>query len=254
MNYQSRKRRFSLTLLVGVLLLTAGSVTGEKLYNGIVLPEIWPPRVRHFSLEPMPVPYLKNPPEVIPIDLGRQLLVDDFLIEHTTLARTFHRAEYHPASPVLRPDQRWETGAMPFSGGVWHDPSDGLFKVWYQGVRKKAIAHATSRDGLHWEKPDLGIEPGTNIVHRFDHDTATVWLDLEEQDPKKRFKMTLTPYLRDVHRTISGMRLFFSPDGIHWSDSDAGVFLNDADALPSGRPPNYIRYAFVLLTRRYPLE
>ena len=78
-------------------------------------------------------------------------------------------------------------------------------------------------DGLHWEKPDLGVEPGTNIVHRFDHDTATVWLDLEEREPKKRFKMTLTPYLRDVHRTISGMRLFFSPDGIRWSESDAGV-------------------------------
>ena len=225
MSDQSRKRRFSLTLLLGFLFLATGSVTGEKLYNGIVLPEIWPPRAQHFSLEPMPVPYLKNPPDVIPIDLGRQLLVDDFLIEHTTLARTFHQAEYHPASPVLRPDQKWETGAMPFSGGIWHDPSDGLFKVWYQSVRKKAIAYATSRDGLHWEKPDLGVEPGTNIVlvHRFDHDTATVWLDLEEQNPKKRFKMTLTPYLRDVHRTISGMRLFFSPDGIHWSESDAGV-------------------------------
>jgi len=149
--------------------------------------------------------------------------VDDFLIEHTTLARTFHQAQYHPSSPVLQSDQKWETGAMPFSGGIWNDPRDGLSKIWYQGVRKKAIAYATSRDGLHWEKPDPGIEPGTNIVHRFDHDTATIWLDLEERDPQKRFKMTLTPYLRDVHRTISGMRLFFSPDGIHWSDSDAGV-------------------------------
>ena len=223
MSDESRKRRFSLALLVGFLPLVTGWVAGEKLYNGIVLPETWPPRALHFSLEPMPVPYLKNPPDVIPIDLGRQLLVDDFLLEHTTLARTFHQAQYHTASPVLRPDQKWETGVMPFSGGVWHDPSDGLFKVWYQAIRKKAIAHATSRDGIHWEKPDFGVEPGTNIVHRFDHDTATVWLDLQEQDSQRRFKMTLTPYLRHVHRTISGMRLFFSPDGIQWSDSDAGV-------------------------------
>ena len=102
----------------GFLSLAAGSTAGEKLYNGIVLPEIWPPRARHFSLEPMPVPYLKNPSDVILIDLGRQLLVDNFLIEHTTLVRTFRQAQYHPSSPVLQPDQKWETGAIPFSGGL----------------------------------------------------------------------------------------------------------------------------------------
>ena len=67
----------------------------RSLYNGIVLSEDWPPRRTREDLlafEPMRVPYLENPPEVIPIDLGRQLFVDDFLIENTTLRRTFHRA------------------------------------------------------------------------------------------------------------------------------------------------------------------
>src|SRR6185295_12919657 len=58
--------------------------TGETLYNGIVLPREWPPHLSDFptSVEKGPVtpPYLTSPPSIIPIDLGRQLFVDDFLI------------------------------------------------------------------------------------------------------------------------------------------------------------------------------
>ena len=81
---------------------------GEILYNGIELPDEWPPQIEKLTRQPMPVPYLENPPEVIPIDVGRQLFVDDFLIEETTLQRSYHRPEYHPANPVLRPDKPWE--------------------------------------------------------------------------------------------------------------------------------------------------
>src|SRR5436190_17057704 len=77
---------------------------GETLYNGIVLPRDWPPRLPDFptSVEKDPVtpPYLLSPPGVIRIDIGRQLFVDDFLIAETTLKRTFHLAKYHPASPI----------------------------------------------------------------------------------------------------------------------------------------------------------
>lgn len=96
---------------------------GEMLHNGIVLPPEWPPKPNHHSGEPMPAPYLEHPPEIIPIDVGRQLLMDDFLIDETTLERTFHAADYHPANPVLRPDRRWETAGKsnvpyPYSGGA----------------------------------------------------------------------------------------------------------------------------------------
>src|SRR5438128_7053269 len=108
------------------------------LYNGIRLPSPWPPRAKALSLEPMKLPYLQSPPGVIPIDVGRQLFVDDFLIENTTLRRTFHTAEYHSANPILRPDRPWEqsgrdSSAMVFSDGVWYDPRDKLFKIWYMG-------------------------------------------------------------------------------------------------------------------------
>ena len=82
-------------------------LAGETLYNGIELPDQWPPN-KSVTREPMSVPYLRQPPAVIPIDVGRQLFVDDFLVESTTLKRTFHKAKYHPANPILTFDKPWE--------------------------------------------------------------------------------------------------------------------------------------------------
>jgi len=91
-----------------MLTLSLSTVAGETLYNGIILPDSWPPEIKQLTREPMCVPYLENPPDIIPIDVGRQLFVDDFLIEHTTLKRSYHRPEYHPENPILRPDKAWE--------------------------------------------------------------------------------------------------------------------------------------------------
>ena len=69
------------------------STAAEQLYNGIVLPDDWPPtNLDPASYAPSPVPYLEreNVPKVIPIDVGRQLFVDDFLIEDTNLERVYH--------------------------------------------------------------------------------------------------------------------------------------------------------------------
>jgi hypothetical protein len=192
---------------------------GEELYNGIRLSDPWPPRDRALSLEPMAVPYLKSPPTVIPIDLGRQLFIDDFLIEKTTLRRTFHQARYHPANPVLRPDKPWErTGrdpaAMPFSDGVWYDPQDRLFKMWYMGGIVRSTCYATSKDGVRWEKPSLDVNAGTNLVQGAGRDSSTVWLDLEEKDPRRRYKM-----FRSHGDGGWALSLHVSPDGIHWSEA-----------------------------------
>ena len=114
-------RMFCLSLVVALVGLTVlateapcAGPSGEVLYNGIRLPSPWPPEYQTLTRDkPMPVPYLKSPPKVIPIDVGRQLFVDDFLIERTTLKRTFHKTTFHPASPVLRPDKPWERTGHP---------------------------------------------------------------------------------------------------------------------------------------------
>jgi len=216
---------------VGILILlfvssvSAGERSAtETLYNGIQLPCEWPPRyVPVPTREPMMVPYLFNIPDVIPIDVGRQLFVDDFLIEPNTLIRTCHQAEYYPGNPVLAPDQPWETGrtsqdfpaptAMVFSDGVWYDPADHLFKMWYMGGYTDSTCYATSKDGISWDKPKLDVVPGTNIVSKAQRDSATIWLDLLDPDPAKRYKM-----FAYLSKDAGGLSLFYSADGIHWSE------------------------------------
>jgi hypothetical protein len=195
----------------------------ETLYNGIRVIRPWPPQRHGFQARPVAPPYLVDRPEVVPIDVGRQLFVDDFLIESTSLVRVFHRPAYHPANPVLRPTTRWEKydeyaertktrsnpAAMVFSDGVFYDPHDRLFKMWYMGGYSQNTCYAVSHDGITWEKPALDIVPGTNIVIAQHRDSSTVWLDLAEHDPTRRYKMT---FWHDHY-----LLLFLSADGVHWS-------------------------------------
>jgi len=227
--------RCCLVALAGCAILLSGgaeSLAGETLYNGIALPEHWPPEVQTFTHDPMPVPYLDDPPAVIPIDVGRQLFVDDFLIANTNCTRTFHKATWHPSSPLLEPDKPWETppagekgvaSAIPYSDGVWYDPTDDLYKMWYLAAWGRYTCYAQSQDGIHWEKPELDVMPGTNIV--MDHtrtdieldftngrDSGTVWLDHNAATPAERFKMMVRDQGAGDHE------IFVSPDGIHWGE------------------------------------
>jgi hypothetical protein len=218
-----------LTVLLCVVpaTLSAPTIAGETLYNGIVLPDQWPPSAKHREpRKPMAVPYLKHPPAVIPIDVGRQLFVDDFLIAKSTVKRTFHTARLHKANPVIKPDRAWEYNsggwfAAPFSGGAWYDSKDKLFKIWYTGGYLHASCLATSKDGVTWNKPFFDVEKKTNIVvapldpkARRSVDTTSVWIDHDETDPKKRYKYFATEagHMRGwamVYRT--------SADGVHWT-------------------------------------
>jgi hypothetical protein len=197
-------RTLILALTVGLALPPAG----ETLYNGIELPAQWPPRPADYAWpDPVDPPWLKSPPAVIPIDVGRQLFVDDFLIQETTLRREFHQPVDHPRSPVLRPEKDWEkirgeSFAAPFSDGVWFDPKDNLFKMWYLSSYSYGTALATSKDGIAWERGNLlRIEP-------MGRDSSTVWLDADDPDPARRFKML-------AYR--AGLFARTSPDGIAWS-------------------------------------
>lgn len=202
---------------------------GELLYNGIRLPEEWPPRYPVPSQrESMRVPYLETPPEVIDINVGRQLFVDDFLIDSTDMKHVCHQARMYEGNPVLVGDKPWDIAkGVPFadvySGGVWFDELDGKFKVWYRsgeyevdGRKVCSSGYAESLDGKHWVKPELDVFPGTNIIDTTAIDNRSVWLDKLEKDPSKRFKSTSV-------NTDLGCRfqLRYSSDGIHWSDVKA---------------------------------
>ena len=200
---------------------------GETLYNGIRLPTPWPPKQDKLTNNPPSLPpYLVSPPKVISIDVGRQLFVDDFLIERTDLKRTFHLAEYYSRNPVLKPDKPWELEgknptAMIFSDGVWYDPADKLFKMWYMGGYVGTTCFATSKNGILWEKPSLDVVQGTNIVYESIRDSSTVWLDLDEKDPKRRYKLFVHRVLGDPAPTV----IYPSSDGIHWGNvaAESGI-------------------------------
>jgi len=199
--------------------LTRGAPAAETLHNGITLPDEWPPRIGKEALQNgdvMAVPYLAQPPDVIPIDVGRQLFVDDFLIEGTTLKRTFHVADFYDRNPVVKPDKRWEVThvphtAMAFSDGVWYDPKDKLFKMWYMSGYMGSTALATSEDGLQWRKPAYDVMPHTNVVCLTGHrDSSSLWLDHEATDPARRFVMF------QFHRDSWLAAIHVSADGVHW--------------------------------------
>ena len=80
---------------------------------------------------------------------------------------------------------------------------------------------ATSEDGIHWERPSLGLvefdgSTDNNILpEREGLPTAPAFQDLHEKDPAKRYKA-----LQMIGDTQSrGMQydLFYSPDALNWT-------------------------------------
>lgn len=212
----------SLTLLGCVLTLSVRADSAESgeiqaLPNGLVLPAVWPPIDGDPNLRvPMQVPYLKDRPEVHPINVGRQLFVDDFLIEASDLRREFHQATKYARNPVLRPatpaelnlthGREGDQAAVCYlgHGGVFYDPQDQLFKMWYTAGWRGGLAIATSLNAIDWSRP--AVSPtGDNVVFAAPIDPVpgeavirtdihagwdnSVWLDLTAKNAGERVKL-----------------------------------------------------------------
>src|SRR5262249_46734251 len=98
--------------------------------------------------------------------------------------------------------------AMAYSDGVFYDPEDQLFKMWYMGGYSGVTCYAFSEDGISWHRPTLDVVSGTNVVLNLFRDSSTVWLDLVERQRDARYKMAVS---KD-----GVLHLFTSPDGTHW--------------------------------------
>ncbi|MBR7185387.1 MAG: hypothetical protein IKD37_07245 [Clostridia bacterium] len=124
----------------------------KLLYNGIRLPDVWPPdNIESGNRSELPVPYLKDAdeggyhPTVVDIDVGRQLFVDDFLIESTTLTSTHHQAVKYEGNPLF------ETKSHVKHGGLFYDAEKGVYELFYMGSGRK-LMYLTSPDGITWDK------------------------------------------------------------------------------------------------------
>ena len=170
-----------------------------------------------------------RPIAVAPISVGgeKQLFIDNRFIADS---RNVELCMNPPVKlgVVLRPERPWEDKSIGFCASVIEH--DGVFKLFYRadGREKGAsVCLATSRDGLHWERPRIGLyEHGgnkdNNIVFR-DTDNSAAYRGVGETivflDPhgsaEQRFKMIASKGWPDPK--TAGLYCHTSPDGVHWT-------------------------------------
>lgn len=153
----------------------------------------------------------------------RQLFLDDLVVQEITgLTRTMHKPEKRGA--VLKPDIPSDGVLIQIRSAPMWVPEEGRYKILYDAYGRDpknsvGMALATSKDGVHWEKPILGetevngnknnnwiaIAPGLAWP-----DTASegVICDPKDPDPNRRFKALQGAINR---------RPIISPDCIHWT-------------------------------------
>ena len=150
----------------------------------------------------------------------------------------------HDANPLMVEDQPWEVRFDNLYGSVLYDDEREEYRCWYNPFvvdpgstdvprerRHKVeyqareletgLCYATSKDGLTWTKPDLGLvefkgSKSNNIIQRGLHG-AGVFKDMREADARRRYKMVYGGRFVGTDWE-PGVGVRFSEDGIHWSD------------------------------------
>ena len=154
---------------------------------------------------------------------------DDSLLaarEHAT--RVMGQPKKLPV-PVILPDSAPDRYGVTFPS-VIYDEEEQIFKAWYTALTRSSERHladpledrhapdllcyATSRDGIEWEKPELGLyEIGgskANNVCDLVHGENVV-KDKHDADPQRRYKRFM------YDSSNRALHILFSPDGVHWT-------------------------------------
>ena len=186
---------------------------------------------------------------VLEVGSQRQLFIDDLLIDEAQgVVRTLNQPAKYVGNPIMIPLYPWE-GRLEIFGTVLRDPEDGLFRMWYQGLGGLAVrgmgvdlsgtpfadldfdpsniffnvAYATSKDGIFWERPNLGLvehngSKDNNIV--LPHaGCANVIKDARDPDPTRLYKSYFWEE-REPDGSLNvgtGVAVAFSPDGLRWT-------------------------------------
>jgi hypothetical protein len=168
-------------------------------------------------------------------EVSKYLLLDSRIINEVSNAKLeVGTVVKHAANPLFEEENEWEMRFDNLYGNIIFDQEEQLYKCWYcpfivdssaNGMtieerskkyrkpknREMAICYATSKNGISWEKPELGLveyngSKQNNILWRGPHG-AGIFKDLHEKDPAKRYKMI-----------FRGLSVSFSADGIHWDE------------------------------------
>lgn len=196
--------------------------------NGIVLPAVWPPTTRPLDNSVITPPYLSSPPNPIILNKGeRQLFVDDFLIESTTMTRTYYQGTQYSGNPVIDTTKPWENDfyAMAFSHAIVPEPNGTpdyhgsvQYRMYYGNKfftgLGKGMCLAVSRDGKNWGKPTFSANgevttfPGLELC-----DSVYIWFD---PDSNPRYVMSVSNALLASPLSLRPS-VWTSNDGINWT-------------------------------------
>ena len=254
------RRRFLGSLASGPL--AAAALTESSFGQQPLLP---PAPTDHSWWERQPISVVDWP---LLIGTERQLFVDDHLIAETRqVEKQFHQPRKH-GEYVLKPEHPWEGTACLAHGTVVREPG-GSLRMYYVGAMwhvpfKRAtdnplnnLCVAYSNDGIHWEKPRLGLYPyqgrkDTNLILPVQpevtcYEQFCVLHDLHGADPGRRWKMGVfhmgySVFLNDpsdpsVLRISPGpypgqaYYAYFSEDGLRWKLLPDPIFTSGWDPM-----------------------
>ena len=160
-----------------------------------------------------------------PVDVGtrKQLFADDLIIgQQENVFRTLNQPTKHHDNPIIALEPPQQVGGeehVIVMGTVMYDDDERLFKMWYECANYpwsfNHIAYATSADGIHWERPNLGIvdfrgsTENNFVFNRGQRNvTAGIYKDPVAAEPSRLYKM--------IYNCGDGVGVAFSPDGLHW--------------------------------------
>lgn len=179
------------------------------------------------------------------LQVGRKrfLVLDSRIIDSTENAKlTLGEPQKHPANPLFGEEKPWEARFDNLYASVIYDEEEKIYKCWYnpfivdhsaRGMtpeqretkykppsnRETGVCYATSKDGLQWEKPELGVvefdgSKKNNIIMRespgiWGHGVG-IYKDPLDLDPARRYKAIFKSHVMSVG---------ISADGIHWDKS-----------------------------------
>ena len=196
-----------------------------------------------------------------PVHIGstKQLFLDDHVVDTLdNVVRRFHRPVRYEDNPVIQADKPWERGGggvYLYGGSVMYDEEDGHFKMWYRTsspldssatIRSKEpegaykACYAVSDDGVHWEKPSLGLTDhdgsrdnnilppaigGMKQIRR-----PNLIKDYDDPDPDRRYKMIYMDNFEGKWALSKG----FSRDGITWEMNVGVPHVFERPVAPNG--------------------
>ena len=195
---------------------------------------------------------------LIHIASHKQLFLDDYLIESAdNCTRVLNRAEKVVDNPVLRPEHPWEGADVGVANVRW-DEEGGQFEMRYtttqwtaRGGKEEVIVEgegegrtclAVSKDGIHWEKPVVGLveyegSKENNILPP-DWLMGYTYEDPHARDPAGKFR----GHVRTGDTRSPGMTfdLYCSPDFKSWTPYAGNPIIDTAPKIGRWGPTSFM--------------